>query len=73
MFNLYTNAIDQNGFMGLVSKNINAVSKSQNIENRRIVSGFVIVGMLVVTVISTGSQNQIKTELEQRTLYSSVV
>ena len=73
MFNLYTNAIDQNGFMGLVSKNINAVSKSHNLKNRRIVSGFVIVGMLVVTVISTGSQNQIKTELEQRTSYSSIV
>jgi|TARA_R110002096_G_scaffold367840_1_gene561095 hypothetical protein len=73
MFNLYTNAIDQNGFMGLVSKNSNSVSKNQKIKNRRIVSGFVIVGMLVLTVISTGSQNQIKTELEQRTSYTSIV
>ena len=73
MFNLYTNAIDQNGFMGLVNKNINDVSKTQKVENRRILSGFVILSMLVLTVISTGSQNQIKTGLDQKTSYVSVV
>jgi len=64
MFNLYKDAIDQNGFMGLVSKNVTAVSKYHQADSRRIVSGFAIVSLLVLSVIANGSQHQtsIKTQ-----------
>lgn len=59
MFNLYSNAIDADGFMGLVSNNVNTNSKEFEIDNRKIVAGFAIVSLLILSVITSGSQSQV--------------
>lgn len=51
MFNLYTNAIDQNGFMGLVSKNVTATTEAQRLDSRKIVSAFALMSLAVTAVL----------------------
>ena len=52
MLNLYANAIDQNGFMSLVSKNGNDNSKYFESQNRKIISSFAVVSLIVLSVIA---------------------
>lgn len=54
MFNLYNDAIDPNGFMGLVSKNANSTSAAQERHSRKIVSGFAIASLAIVAVMNKG-------------------
>jgi len=56
MFNLYNNAIDQNGFMGLVSNNVATTSEANRIDSRKIVSGFAIVSLAVTAIIVRGAE-----------------
>ncbi|MDG1708814.1 MAG: hypothetical protein P8H03_08620 [Emcibacteraceae bacterium] len=56
MFNLYTNAIDQNGFMGLVSNNVKSTTEANRIDSRKIVSGFAIMSLAVTAVIARGAE-----------------
>ena len=58
MFNLYNDAVDQNGFMGLVGKGEKAISEKEAKENRWIVSSFAVFSVLIISVISNGSQAQ---------------
>jgi|TARA_R110002096_G_scaffold435548_1_gene661436 hypothetical protein len=59
MFNLYANAIDADGFMGLVSNNVKPNSKEFEIDSRKIISGFAIISLLILSVITSGSQSQL--------------
>mgnify|MGYP000743008002 CR=1 FL=1 len=59
MFNLYAKAIDRNGFMGLIGDNVNTNSTEFEIDNRKIVSGFAIVSLLILSAITSGSQSQL--------------
>ena len=54
MFNLYKDAIDPNGFMGLVSKNSNSTSAAQETHSRKIALGFAIASLAIVAVMSKG-------------------
>jgi len=56
MFNLYNDAIDQNGFMGLVSKNANNSSALQETHSRKIVSGFAIASLAIIAVMTKGAE-----------------
>ncbi|MBL4602765.1 MAG: hypothetical protein JKY84_08470 [Emcibacteraceae bacterium] len=73
MFNLYNNSINQNGFMGLVSKNVTANSQDHAINSRKIVSGFAIVSLLVLSVIANGSQYQTSVEAQKLATIASYV
>ena len=63
MFNLYTTET-KDGFMGLVSNKVTSTKPEHEIDNRRIVAGFAIISLLVLSVIANGSQYQ--TNLEQQ-------
>jgi hypothetical protein len=58
MFNLYKNSINPNGFMGLVSNNIDTTTADHAIDSRRIVSGFAVMSLLVMSLMASGSQTQ---------------
>ncbi len=64
MLNLYTNET-KDGFMGLVAKRGASSSTAHEIDNRRILSGFAIVSLLVLSVIANGSQHQISVEQQR--------
>ena len=65
MFNLYNNSINQNGFMGLVSKNVAINSQDNAVNSRKIISGFAIVSLLVLSMIANGSQYQTSVEAQK--------
>lgn len=65
MFNLYTNAIDQNGFMALVTKNVNVTSSDHLLKSKRIITSFAIVGILVLSIIANGTQQQVNAEAQK--------
>ncbi|MCC3862141.1 hypothetical protein [Pseudemcibacter aquimaris] len=76
MFNLYADAIDQDGFMGLVSKNTNEISESDIEKSNSIIASFAIASLLLVSVMVNGAQSQKLVELEQLASigsYSSIV
>jgi len=52
MLNLYANAIDQNGFMSLVSKNVNDNTRYFERQNRKIISSFAVVSFIVLSAIA---------------------
>ena len=54
MFNLYKDAIDPNGFMALVSKNVDATTTEQETHSRKILSGFAIASLAIVAVMNKG-------------------
>ncbi|MCC3860160.1 hypothetical protein [Pseudemcibacter aquimaris] len=56
MFNLYKDAIDQNGFMALVSNNIETTTKEQETHSRQVFAGFAIVSLAIMSVIGKGSE-----------------
>lgn len=58
MFNLYSNAIDTNGFINLVSKK--RITKSSNYQNnnRKIISLFAVASLMVITLINSGVEFQ---------------
>ena len=58
MFNLYANSIDPNGFISLVSNNKEVSSEENRISNRKILSGFAVASLLIVSVTANGSQSQ---------------
>lgn len=65
MFNLYSDAIDQDGFMGLVSKNANEISERETESSNNIIASFAIASLLLVSVMANGAQSQKLVELEQ--------
>lgn len=65
MFNLYKNAVDQNSFIGLVNKSEKIISEKEINENRWIVSSFVAISVLVLSVIANGSQSQARFEAQK--------
>jgi len=65
MFNLYTNAIDQNGFMALVTKNVNVTSNEHVLKSNRIITSFAVVSLLVLSVIANGTQQQVSAEVQK--------
>ncbi len=65
MLNLYTDAIDPNGFMSLVSKNVNTTTKIFERENRKIITSFAIISLIVLSAISNGVQFQQNFEQER--------
>ncbi|MBT6329884.1 MAG: hypothetical protein HOJ34_08890 [Kordiimonadaceae bacterium] len=76
MFNLYSNAIDSDGFMGLVSKNNNTTDKKYESASRRVVSDFTVLSLLILAAISSGSENQLNNEIQKIstiTSYTSVI
>ena len=64
MFNLYTNET-KDGFMGLVAKKEHSSASAHEIDNRRILSGFAVVSLLVLSVIANGSQYQTSVETQR--------
>jgi len=58
MYNLYANSIDPNGFISLVSNNKEVSSEENRISNRKILSGFAVASLLIVSVMVNGSQSQ---------------
>ena len=56
MFNLYKDAIDQNGFMGLINKNSNSSSVAHETHSRKIISGFAIASLTIVAVMTKGAE-----------------
>ncbi len=52
MFNLYANSIDPNGFISLVSNNKEVTSEENRISNRKILSGFAVASLLIVSVMA---------------------
>lgn len=58
MFNLYANSIDPNGFISLVSKNADVTTEENRISNRKILSGFAVASLLIISVMANGSQSQ---------------
>lgn len=73
MFNLYADAIDPNGFMGLVSKNINANDPGTEVESRKIIASFTIVSVLVLSIIATDTISQQFTKASTAASYTSAV
>lgn len=71
MFNLYTNAIDPNGFMGLVSKNINANDHETEVESRKIITGFALASVLIISLIANGSLSQQLSAVQKNTAIAS--
>lgn len=65
MLNLYTNAIDTNGFIGLANKNENVNVDEQQIKSRDIVTGFAVLSLLVVSMIVNGTQYQTNVEAQK--------
>ncbi|MDG1995316.1 MAG: hypothetical protein P8J14_02385 [Emcibacteraceae bacterium] len=65
MFNLYKNSINPNGFIALVGNNVNTTSDDHTIDSRKIVSGFAIVSLLIMSVIANGSQLQKLSEFQK--------
>lgn len=65
MLNLYTNAIDNNGFMGLVNRNENVNVEEQENKSRKIVTGFAVLSLLVVSMIVNGTQHQTSVEVQK--------
>ncbi len=73
MLNLYANAIDQNGFMSLVSKNVNDNSKYFESQNRKIISSFVVVSLIFLLVITSGVEFQQNVEQEKLATMTSYI
>ena len=71
MFNLYANSISSDGFLGLVSKNVERNNKEFEINNRKILSGFAVVSLLIISVIANGSQYQANFELQKQATIAS--
>lgn len=65
MFNLYKNAVDQNSFIGLVNKSEKTISGKEVNENRWIVSSFLTISVLILSVIANGSQAQARFETQK--------
>ncbi len=65
MFNLYANAINPDGFISLVSKNTNNTNEDHTISNRKILSGFAVASLLIVSVMANGSQSQKNAEYQE--------
>lgn len=65
MFNLYTDAIDQNGFMALVSKNVNVTSSDHVLKSKRIITSFAVFSLLVLSIIANGTQQQVSAETQK--------
>jgi hypothetical protein len=65
MFNLYKNSINPDGFIALVGTNVNATTDAHAIDSRKIVSGFAIVSLLIMSVMANGSQSQKISEFQK--------
>ncbi len=65
MFNLNKDAVDQNGFISLVSKGTKTINEKHERESRWIVSSLAVLSLLVVSLIANGSQAQTKFEEQQ--------
>ena len=70
MLNLYANQ-DQNGIMSLLGKNTPDNSHEIETNNRRIVSGFAVLSLLILSVIANGSQYQTSFEQQRQSTISS--
>lgn len=73
MLNLYTDAINPNGFISLVSKSNQSNIKIFERENRKIISAFAVVSLIVISAISNGAQFQQNFELERMTSFTSSI
>lgn len=76
MFNLYSNATSSDSFLSLVSKNTISNNDDFKMSSQRIVSGFAVVSLLILSVIVNGSQYQTSVEAQKLTTlasYSSVI
>lgn len=71
MFNLYANSTSSDSFLGLVSKNIDNDKEGFEINNRKILSGFAVVSLLILSVIANGSQYQINFEQQKQATIAS--
>ncbi|MEZ5757981.1 MAG: hypothetical protein R3D86_07155 [Emcibacteraceae bacterium] len=67
MLNLYKNAISPNSFLGLVGNKPQADTKILENNNRRIFAGFAVLSLLILSVISNGSQHQLGFGIESHT------
>lgn len=56
MFNLYKDAIDPNGFLALVSNNIDTTNEAHEVHSRKIFAGFAITSLAIMSVIGKGSE-----------------
>ena len=65
MLNLYRNSIDPNGFISLVSKNTENTTEEHRISSRKILSGFAVASLLIVSVMANGSQSQKIAEFQE--------
>lgn len=65
MFNLYSDSIDPNGFISLVSKTADNTNEEHRLSNRKILSGFAVASLLIVSVMANGSQSQKIAEIQQ--------
>ena len=73
MLNLYANAIDQNGFISLVSKDVNDNSKDFKRQNRMVISSFAVVSLIVLSVITNGVEFQQNVEQEKMATMTSYI
>ncbi|MDG1708000.1 MAG: hypothetical protein P8H03_04520 [Emcibacteraceae bacterium] len=71
MFNLYKNSINPDGFIALVGKNLNTTTDAHAIDSRKIVSGFAVASLLIMSVMANGSQSQKISEFQKLATISS--
>ena len=75
MFNLYTNAIDHNGFLGLVS-NFKTTDKQFETDSSTVVSDFAAISLVIIYLISGGSVYQTNNDIQKLSTiasYTSVI
>lgn len=76
MFNLYADAIDRDGFMGIVSKKSSTSDKQYEVDSRGVVSDFTVASLLILFLISGSSVYQTNNETQRHsvvTSYTSVI
>ncbi len=70
MLNLYANET-RNGIMKLVGKTEKTNVADINVENRRVLSSFAVLSLLILSVIANGSQVQASFEQQQQATIAS--
>ncbi len=70
MLNLYANA-DRRGFLSLVASKPNNDLNEVMADNRKIISTFAVLSILIISVIANGSQYQTNFELQKQSTIAS--
>lgn len=71
MFNLYATSTGSDSFLRLMNKDVENNKKEFEIKSRKILSGFAVASLLILSVIANGSQHQISFEQQKQATIAS--